>query len=127
MLYLKSKLHNSRFYWLIICDPFSRCHLISFAFSFAYLLFFRITEHFGIPYPPTHTNLIQMMLTLKLVGLAFEINSSYQYKKKSDADKTAEEKLDDINPGLIDIFHYSFNYIGVLTGNIGMFLLQCTL
>ncbi|GJQ81851.1 hypothetical protein Trydic_g9878 [Trypoxylus dichotomus] len=98
-----------------------KCHLVSFTFSFLYLFFFRSTVYFGIPYPPAHTNLVQMIMTLKLVGLAFEVNSSYQLKKKRDtANKTVEEKLEDetndINPSLLDIFHYTFNYIGVLTG-----------
>jgi hypothetical protein len=26
-----------------------------------------MTEYFGIPYPPAHTNLIQMMVTLKVI------------------------------------------------------------
>lgn len=33
---------------------------------FSYLLFFRTTTYFGIPNPPGHTNLIQMVLTLKV-------------------------------------------------------------
>lgn len=62
-----------------------------------------------------------MMLTLKLVGLAFEVNSSYQSKKKLDeAEKSVEEKLQNkfnyVDPGFMDIVHYSFNYVGVLTG-----------
>lgn len=64
-----------------------------------------------------------MIMTLKLVGLAFEVNTSYQLRKKRDTgQKTDEEKLEDelndVNPGFFDIFHYTFNYIGVLTGNI---------
>lgn len=60
-------------------------------------------------------------MTLKLVGLAFEVNTSYQLKKdRNNPHKTHEEKLEDetndIDPGFIDIFHYTFNYIGVLTG-----------
>jgi len=39
---------------------------MSFFFTFAYLFFFRMTEFFGIPYPPSHTNLVQMMVTLKV-------------------------------------------------------------
>lgn len=98
-----------------------QCHLVSFAFSFIYLLFFRTTIYFGIPYPPGHTNLVQMMLTLKLVGLAFEINTSSEIKKKRDASiKTDEEKSEAeanfVDPTAIDIFHYAFNYVGVLTG-----------
>lgn len=106
---------------IILLLPKRLCHLVSFAFSFLYLLFFRTTIYFGIPYPPGHTNLVQMILILKLVGLAFEVNSAYLSRKKRDeAQKTREEKLEnesnDINPGFVEIFHYTFNYIGVLTG-----------
>ncbi|RZC27664.1 lysophospholipid acyltransferase 7 [Asbolus verrucosus] len=98
-----------------------QCHLVSFVFSFLYLLFFRSTIHFGIPYPPPHTNLVQMMLTLKLVGLAFEVNTTYESKEKLDnSNKSQKEKIEDetnsVDPSFTDIFHYSFNYIGVLTG-----------
>lgn len=85
------------------------------------MIFFRTTVYFGIPYPPAHTNLVQMILTLKLVGLAFEINQNY-ISKPENTDKTEEEKAkcqyQQINPGFIDILHYSFNYIGVLTGKL---------
>lgn len=79
---------------------FRKCHIVSFVFTFLYLFFFRTTEYFGIPYAPGHTNLVQMILTLKLVGLAFEVN-------------TSAEK---VQPSFLDVFHYAFNYIGVLTG-----------
>ncbi|XP_030764555.1 lysophospholipid acyltransferase 7 [Sitophilus oryzae] len=97
------------------------CHIISFVFSFIYLIFFRTTIYFGIPYPPSHTNLVQMILTLKLVGLAFEVNSSHiNTKKKDEAKKTNEEiaqnELHNIDLTFLDIFCYSINYIGVLTG-----------
>ncbi|KAL1498193.1 hypothetical protein ABEB36_009030 [Hypothenemus hampei] len=75
------------------------CHIVSFFFSFLYLIFFRTTIYFGIPYPPSHTNLVQMILTLKLVGLAFEVNSDQSLKLN-----------------LSDTIYYSLNYIGVLTG-----------
>ncbi|EFA08021.2 lysophospholipid acyltransferase 7 [Tribolium castaneum] len=98
-----------------------QCHLASFAFSFLYLLFFRSTIHFGIPYPPAHTNLVQMILTLKLVGLAFEVNSTHNSRKKRDtSEKNQEERDEDeanrIEPTCLDIIHYAFNYVGVLTG-----------
>lgn len=100
---------------------FRKCHVVSFVFSFLYLFFFRTTIHFGIPYPPAHTNLIQMVLTLKLVGLAFELNTSYTSKKQKDTgNKTKEEQLQtesiEFELTFIEIFHYAFNYIGVLTG-----------
>jgi lysophospholipid acyltransferase 7 len=106
---------------IILYVPKKQCHLVSFTFSFLYLLFFRSTIYFGIPYPPSHTNLVQMMLTLKLVGLAFEVNTTYNSQKKRDnSEKSQNEKDEDeanrIDPTCVDIFHYAFNYVGVLTG-----------
>lgn len=92
------------------------CHIASFAFQFLYLLFFRTTIHFGIPYAPAHTNLVQMMLTLKLVGLAFEVHDSAALKNTEDKKNDSKEMSDFVNPGFFDIFHYAYSYVGVLTG-----------
>lgn len=103
---------------------YRKCHIISFIFSFSYLFFFRTTAYFGIPYPPAHTNLVQMLLTLKLVGLAFEVNQTFLTNKKREAsgegvekDTVLKEQYNAVQPNFLDIIHYSFNYIGVLTGN----------
>ncbi|XP_060859646.1 lysophospholipid acyltransferase 7 [Metopolophium dirhodum] len=95
-----------------------RCHILSFLFTFGYLIFFRMTTYFGIPYPPAHTNLIQMMLTLKLVGLSFEVHDSYLIKlKQKDAKCDAEKKFKTIcQPSILEVFHYAFCYVGILTG-----------
>lgn len=113
------------------------CHLLSMGFMFGYLAFFRTTIYFGVPYPPGHTNMIQMLLTLKLVGLAFEVNSAYKKVSseifenpkpstsagaatKSESSTPSEElseydiELEKID--ILEIFHYGFSYIGVLTG-----------
>lgn len=102
------------------------CHKVSFAFTFLYLCFFRTSLWFGIPYASGHTNLVQMILTLKIVGLAFEVNSAYVNKTNktnelvADGSKFKEQILEEefsyVSPGFVDIFHYCFNYIGVLTG-----------
>ncbi|XP_065158479.1 lysophospholipid acyltransferase 7 [Atheta coriaria] len=98
-----------------------QCHLVSIVFSFAYLLFFRTTEYFGIPYPPSHTNLVQMMLTLRIVAVAFDLNTAFTNKKKKEKGDCSEEEraeidYDDFSVDVFELFHYSFNYIGVLTG-----------
>ncbi|KAG7210426.1 hypothetical protein KM043_011958 [Ampulex compressa] len=94
--------------------PQKTCHMISLFFSFFYLLIiFRLGDVFGLSTPPTHTNLIQMMMTLKLPGLAFEINAAM---------KTPNTDLEGINSmalksiGFLDVIHYAFSYMGVLTG-----------
>lgn len=52
--------------FIILMFDVQKAHLLTFGFNFGYLLFFRMTEYFGIPAPPGHTNLIQMMMTLKV-------------------------------------------------------------
>lgn len=70
-----------------------------------------------------------MLLTLKLVGLAFEVNQTYVSKKKrqeenNDSEDTTDlvlkEQYNAVEPNFLDIVHYSFNYVGVLTGKIAI-------
>ncbi|KAK7604459.1 hypothetical protein V9T40_005645 [Parthenolecanium corni] len=96
------------------------CHATSFLFGFAYLIFFRMTEYFGIPYPTGHANMIQMILTLKLIGLAFEVHDNVTIMKKV-KDESIEVSNEDLyrefqNPTMVDVFHYAFCYAGLLTG-----------
>lgn len=86
-----------------------------------YLFFFRTVHWYGLSVPSGPTNMIQMILTLKIIGLAFERNTVMT--KVRDADKNAdkaivltaaEESLRDIS--IESVFHYCFNYIGLLTG-----------
>lgn len=114
----------------------SKSHIASFCVMFGYLVFFRTTSFFGIPNPPGHTNMIQMVLTLKLAGVAFEMNTAYnkieqrnkglsgsqteKVEKKED-DKSDQLELTEYdveiqNMTIEELFHYSFNYIGVMTG-----------
>lgn len=71
-----------------------------------------------------------MMLTLKIIGLAFETHQSYNLennKRMNSQDQPDDIKneeqifeMDRYNFKLTfaDIFHYIFNYCGVLTGMI---------
>ncbi|XP_059616477.1 lysophospholipid acyltransferase 7 [Phlebotomus argentipes] len=104
---------------IILLHKQLKCHVIISVFMFMYLLFFRMTAYFGLPSPPGHTNLIQMVLTLKLVGLAFEVNDATQKTRKATKEELEkmpyhERELAEIS--MKNIFGYSFNYVGVLTG-----------
>ncbi|XP_049869111.1 lysophospholipid acyltransferase 7-like [Pectinophora gossypiella] len=101
------------------------CHIVTFFFMFGYLFFFRLADKFGLPLSSGQTNLIQMIIVLRVVGVAFEINGSWRAvgagKKKEDKpDNDKKEKDADFleihNPSLMDLFHYSFNYVALLTG-----------
>ncbi|XP_016913652.1 lysophospholipid acyltransferase 7 [Apis cerana] len=91
-----------------------KCHLVSFYFSFFYLLFLsRLGDYIGLPIAPSHTNLILMILTLKLSGLAFEINDSIN-APIDDIQGINSEAMKNI--GFLDVFHYGFGYMGLMTG-----------
>ncbi|XP_046654481.1 lysophospholipid acyltransferase 7-like [Daphnia pulicaria] len=107
------------------------CHGLSFGFSFTYILFFRFTTVFGLPEVPSHTNAIQMLLTLRMVGLALEVHETAKNRRLLKESNSADKKQDSItdvkqvelvleyqgvNPSFLDVFHYAFCYIGVLTG-----------
>ncbi|XP_017111466.1 lysophospholipid acyltransferase 7 [Drosophila elegans] len=106
----------------------SKGHLVTFAVMFGYLVIFRLFDfHLGIP---GHTNMIQMILTLKVSGIAFEKTAAWKRlqardeQKKNDQRDVNQESLVEITDydedlqtlTAVEILHYSFNYIGVLTG-----------
>jgi len=110
--------------FLIKISPKRLVHWINFVFGFVYLIFFRLCGSSGLgylswfPMPPSHTNAVQMIMTLKLMGLAFEVHDSWQNSKSSEPSKNLDQKYKDIevNPRALDIFHYSFAHSGILTG-----------
>lgn len=60
----------------------------------------------------------------QLIGICFEVHDTWrkqgELKKEDDKDKRAQLELElqyeEIKPTSMDIFHYAFCYIGVLTG-----------
>ncbi len=51
-------------------------------------------------------------MTLKLMGLAFEVFDS------GETSSGLEQKYRRIEPSLLDMFHYTFTHAGILTGKI---------
>ena len=115
MAYVDAKLGGSI---LIAAIPTRLLHPVSFAAQFAYLAFFRTCDHVGLPTPPAHTNAIQMIMTIKLIGVALEIAESRRTASASAAsgEDDATKRYKSVDPGPIDIFHYVFCHAGVLTG-----------
>ncbi|EDW03518.1 lysophospholipid acyltransferase 7 [Drosophila grimshawi] len=108
----------------------SKCHLVTFGIMFGYLVFFRLVHLFGLPSVPGHTNMIQMLLTLKVSGIAFEKTAAWKrirarenQDKNAERDVNTEESIEiteyDVELQLLtvtEIIHYSVNYVGILTG-----------
>lgn len=95
----------------------------SFAWNFGYLLLFRTIHWFGLPAPSPVTNAAQLFLTLKMVGLAFEIQDSYN-RKQGVQSVSGDEKMDvdlkikycSIKVSPLEVISYALCYIGLLTG-----------
>ena len=104
---------------ILKCFSVRKFHLISFCWCFSYLTFFRLSSRLGLPDPPPHTNAIILILTLKLVGLAFEIhdsaNESDQVINKDSGDTKVKEE-ERLKPSVTDTIHYCLGHIGLITG-----------
>lgn len=100
-------------------------HIYCFGFSWAYLILIH-SEILDIPWQmiPIH-----MVITLRLVGLSFEVNTSHISKNRHKINHKEYGVNDDIiklitpseelteDPGLHDILFYTFNFIGIHRGN----------
>lgn len=92
---------------------------------FGYLFFFRLADKFGLTLPSGQTNLLEMIIVLRVVGVAFEINGSWLATVKAKKNDENIQRIDKdpdftelINPSFIDLFHYAYCYIGLLTGKL---------
>ncbi|XP_033214251.1 lysophospholipid acyltransferase 7 [Belonocnema kinseyi] len=94
--------------------PPKQCHIAGIFFSFFYLLVVvRIPWLFGLEEASGHTSCIMMLLTLRLSGLGFEINSAAT-APEDDPQSLKSEALKTIT--FTDVFHYGFSYMGVISG-----------
>uniref|UniRef100_A0ACB8EW56 Lysophospholipid acyltransferase 7 n=1 Tax=Sphaerodactylus townsendi TaxID=933632 RepID=A0ACB8EW56_9SAUR len=94
------------------------CHYLTLGWTFSYLLFFRTVAYFGFPDPTPFSNAIQLLLTLKMVSLANEVQEFTQAKKQDVASFTKSSMIGVIPkmPGLVEILCYSYCYVGLMTG-----------
>uniref|UniRef100_T1JBR7 Lysophospholipid acyltransferase 7 n=1 Tax=Strigamia maritima TaxID=126957 RepID=T1JBR7_STRMM len=94
------------------------CYIYSFIFSFVYLAFSRSMHLIGLTSEPIPQQLlaIQMMHVLKMVGLAFEVRDTQTKTIGKTKMSDLEYRCCRVNPGFMDVFHYSFCYIGLITG-----------
>ncbi|XP_056014060.1 lysophospholipid acyltransferase 7-like isoform X2 [Ostrea edulis] len=96
-----------------------KCHFCTFVWCFGYLAFFRTCHYFGIPKVSPLSNAVQLFVTLRVVGLGFEIHDSCsELSTKDDLDEEKElwREYKYISPSAVDMFQYSFCYIGQFTG-----------
>ncbi|XP_071477788.1 lysophospholipid acyltransferase 7-like [Diadema antillarum] len=102
-----------------------KCHVWSFIFCFSYLAFFRAAGYFGFDPPTSFSNVVQLLLTLKIIGVSFEVHDSHKIKQAAstnspegeEKDKKVQRYVPTIeDPSILEHFHYGFCFIGILTG-----------
>ncbi|CAB1334460.1 unnamed protein product [Coregonus sp. 'balchen'] len=91
---------------------------LSLAWTFLYLLFFRLVTWFGLPPPTPFANAIQLLLTLKMVSLANEVQSFHIEKKQEVSSFSKSPVVGGLSqePSLYDMIAYSYCYVGIMTG-----------
>ncbi|KAL4665503.1 hypothetical protein H8959_000001 [Pygathrix nigripes] len=97
----------------------SSCHALALAWTFSYLLFFRALSLLGLPTPTPFTNAIQLLLTLKLVSLASEVQDLHLAQRKemtSGFNKGPTLGLLPNVPSLMETLSCSYCYVGIMTG-----------
>ncbi|XP_075696004.1 membrane-bound acylglycerophosphatidylinositol O-acyltransferase MBOAT7 isoform X1 [Rhinoderma darwinii] len=104
--------------WLITKFSPRSCHFLALGWTFTYLFFFRIVTYFDLPAPTPFTNAVQLLLTLKLVSLANEVQEFSRAKKHDVASFSRPSSANMIPkiPSLVEVFLYSYCYIGLMTG-----------
>lgn len=81
-----------------------------------YLLLFRTMPFMGLHMSPFHpTYLITMMLTLRVIGIAFERKDALS-KLEKDKNNLTEAEKDLASFSITSMFFYCFNYIGIMIG-----------
>ncbi|CAD6188764.1 unnamed protein product [Caenorhabditis auriculariae] len=87
---------------------------VVFVGSFAYLVFLRYIHYiFNVVELASHANVVQLIITLRVIGLTFEI-SDYHHAKKTG--KAAEKRMIDAVPTLLEKFFYCYHFCGLFTG-----------
>ncbi|XP_032126991.1 lysophospholipid acyltransferase 7 [Sapajus apella] len=105
--------------WALIQAQPCSCHALALAWTFSYLLFFRALSLLGLPTPTPFTNAVQLLLTLKLVSLASEVQDLHLAQRKEMATGFSKGPtlglLPDV-PSLMETLSYSYCYVGIMTG-----------
>uniref|UniRef100_A0A914URM3 Lysophospholipid acyltransferase 7 n=1 Tax=Plectus sambesii TaxID=2011161 RepID=A0A914URM3_9BILA len=91
--------------------PTKKLPLVSFCATFAYLAFFRCAHLIGLPKPYPHANAVQLLVTLRCIGLCFEVADA-KNAKKDDSEKRRNIEV----PNTMQAFLYLYNFAGLFTG-----------
>jgi lysophospholipid acyltransferase 7 len=100
----------------LVDDPCRWLGMVSFVVSFAYLVVFRCTDWFNLPTPVKHANAVQLIMTLRVIGLAYEITDMGVTERRADPRFPSIDR----RPSPFDAFTYLYNFCGLFTGMFSM-------
>ncbi|MFH4975819.1 hypothetical protein AB6A40_002528 [Gnathostoma spinigerum] len=87
--------------------------LFSFLLTFIYLGILRAIHLFGFPGLVTQANAVQLIMTLRLVGLSFEIEDS---RRRSASERFVPTTRPIDEPSWWQVILYAYNFAGIFTG-----------
>ncbi|VDN09362.1 unnamed protein product [Dibothriocephalus latus] len=100
-------------------------HYVTFIWGFAYIGFFHNVEYFGFSKPSPFCKIYHLFLTLRVVGVAFELHDTWKTTymlKKLKNDKSEEYKklqlrlkYKGVFASPVDLLCYMYSYVGMLT------------
>ncbi|XP_043935397.1 lysophospholipid acyltransferase 7 isoform X2 [Protopterus annectens] len=104
--------------WIILKTAKRYCPSLTLFWTFSYLFFFRMVTYFGLPAHTPFANAVQLLLTLKLVSVASDIQEFRQVKKQevTSFSKSPLTGLISSEPSMWELLCYSYCYIGIMTG-----------
>ncbi|KAL5019417.1 hypothetical protein ScPMuIL_005139 [Solemya velum] len=107
-------------YIVIVTTGPRYCHVFNFAWCFTYLTFFRTTHYFGLPVSPPLANAVQLLLTLRMIGISFEIHDTHHMPEKIagmvKGSLELRKKYKGVTLSFFDFMMYAYCYAGLLTG-----------
>ncbi|KAM3822486.1 lysophospholipid acyltransferase 7-like isoform 3-T3 [Vipera latastei] len=104
--------------WIIIKISPKHSHSLTLGWTFLYLLYFHKFTFFKFPQTTHLTKSVQLLLTLKMVSVANEVQEFIQLKEQEVTSGTKSPAVGVIPeiPGLAEILCYSYCYVGLMTG-----------
>ncbi|XP_025029331.1 lysophospholipid acyltransferase 7, partial [Python bivittatus] len=93
-------------------------HHLTLGWTFSYLFFFHKFTSFKYPQTTVFTKAVQLLLILKMVSVADEVQEFIQVKKQevTSCPRSPEIGVIPQMPGLVEILCYSYCYVGLMTG-----------
>ncbi|KAE9421296.1 hypothetical protein Angca_006524, partial [Angiostrongylus cantonensis] len=87
-----------------------------FVTSFVYLIVLRYLHYiFCVEELASLTNVVQLIMTLRVIGLSFEVSDSF-YGHAQHGSITRQKRLLEAKPNILDILNYFYHFAGLFTG-----------